>query len=201
MTSEALLIDRRNEARWYPMRVTYRQGGAGGCEKKLCLFENFNLIIMKKLLFICVLILSALTVSAQTTNLNEERTAELRQNLNIDYSMPDFNTSKLDPDIIGSRLSKILTVLVKNPSDQMHKSLLSAIVCEQKDLAFVTVNDYKVKTISKQDDTISVMLGIILEPNAKKLKKTDINLTQVKGIPESPKAIDLFSYLSRYIRE
>jgi len=156
---------------------------------------------MKKLLFICVLVLSALTVSAQTTNLNEERTAELRQDLNIDYSMPDFNTSKLDPDIIGSRLSNILTVLVKNPSDHMHKSLLSAIVCEQKDLAFVTVNDYEVKTISKQGDTISVMLGIILEPNAKKLKKTDINLTLVKGIPESPRAIDLFSYLSRYIRE
>jgi hypothetical protein len=155
---------------------------------------------MKKLLFICVLVLSALTVSAQTANLNEERTAELRQNLNIDYSMPDFNTSKLDPDIIGSRLSKILTVLVKNPSDHMHKSLLSAIVCEQKDLAFVTVNDYKVKTISKQDDTISIMLGITLEPNAKKLKKADINLTPVKGIPESPRAIDLFS-LSRYIRD
>ena len=156
---------------------------------------------MKKLLFICVLVLSALTVSAQTTNLNEERTAELRQNLNIDYSMPDFNTSKLDPDIIGSRLSKILTVLVKNPSDHMHKSLLSAIVCEQIDLAFVSVNDYEVKTISKQGDTISIMLGITLEPNAMKLKKTDINLTLVKGIPESPRAIDLFSYLSRYIRE
>ncbi len=167
----------------------------------MVVIENFNLIIMKKLLFICVLILSALTVSAQTTNLNEERTAELRQNLNIDYSMPDFNTSKLDPDIIGSRLSKILTVLVKNPSDYMHKSLLSAIVCEQKDLAFVTVNDYELKTISKQDDTISIMLRINLEPNAKKLKKTDINLTLVKGIPESPRAIDLFSYLSRYIRD
>ena len=25
MTSEALLIDRRNEVRWYPMRVTYGQ--------------------------------------------------------------------------------------------------------------------------------------------------------------------------------
>jgi hypothetical protein len=35
----------------------------------------------------------------------------------------------------------------------------------------------------------------------KKLKKTDINLTLVKGIPESPRVIDLFSYLSRYIRE
>ena len=57
------------------------------------------------------------------------------------------------------------------------------------------------RNFSKQDDTISVMLGIILEPNAKKLKKTDINLTLVKGIPESPRAIDLFSYLSRYIRE
>jgi hypothetical protein len=34
----------------------------------------------------------------------------------------------------------------------------------------------------KQGDTISVMLGIILEPNAKKLKKTNINLTLVKGI-------------------
>jgi hypothetical protein len=34
----------------------------------------------------------------------------------------------------------------------------------------------------KQDDTISIMLGIILEPNAKKLKKADINLTPVKGI-------------------
>ena len=57
------------------------------------------------------------------------------------------------------------------------------------------------RNFSKQDDTISVMLGIFLEPNAKKLKKTEIKLTLVKGIPESPRAIDLFSYLSRYIRD
>lgn len=66
-----------------------------------------------KILFTLCLLLGAISLSAQTTQQSEEvRTAEVRENIGIDYSMPDFNTSMIDGKIIGTRLAKMLTLLM-----------------------------------------------------------------------------------------
>jgi hypothetical protein len=61
---------------------------------------------MKKLLLISVLFLAAIAAPAQPFPTEDAQTIELREKLGIDYSMPDFSTSKVDGDIIGIRLSK-----------------------------------------------------------------------------------------------
>ena len=56
--------------------------------------------------------LYTISISAQTTQQSEEaRTAELREKIGIDYSMPDFNTSSLNGKVIGERLAKMLQFL------------------------------------------------------------------------------------------
>lgn len=49
-----------------------------------------------------LLMLFSQSLSAQTTQQSEDtRNVELRQGLGIDYSMPDFSTSKIDGKVIG----------------------------------------------------------------------------------------------------
>lgn len=60
---------------------------------------------MKRLILLPLLLLVALCVNAQTSSQCEDaRTAELRQKIGIDYSMPDFSTSKIDGKVIGTAL-------------------------------------------------------------------------------------------------
>ena len=63
---------------------------------------------MKKLFLMTMLMLFTQSLSAQTTQQSEDaRIVELRQKLGIDYSMPDFSTSKIDGKVIGEHLAKL----------------------------------------------------------------------------------------------
>lgn len=54
-------------------------------------------MILKIIMLSIILMLSALSISAQPSSQGEdEKTIEYRQKIGIDYSMPDFNTSKID---------------------------------------------------------------------------------------------------------
>jgi len=46
-------------------------------------------------------------VSAQRlkTTVDEDCKADVRKELALDYSMPDYSTSKVNPNVIGQRLS------------------------------------------------------------------------------------------------
>lgn len=61
-----------------------------------------------KILFTLCLLLGATSISAQTSSQSEDaRTAEIREKIGIDYSMPDFNTSSLNSKVIGGHLAKM----------------------------------------------------------------------------------------------
>lgn len=86
---------------------------------------------MKIQLILALLMLSALSISAQTTRQSDDaRTVELRQELGIDYSMPDFSTSRIDGKVIGERLAKMLQQLQSKYDDCVLNQSLSLIQCE-----------------------------------------------------------------------
>ena len=65
-------------------------------------FNNSNKVKTSRFILISLLLFSAVSMYAQTTQQSEDaRTVELRQELGIDYSMPDFSTSKIDGKVIG----------------------------------------------------------------------------------------------------
>lgn len=61
--------------------------------------KTFYRMKRMKYLFVSILMLSALNMSAHTISRSEED--ELRKAIGIDYSMPDFNTSRINGKVIG----------------------------------------------------------------------------------------------------
>ena len=127
---------------------------------------------------------------------------EQRQNLGIDYSMPDFSTSKIDGDVIGARLAKMLQLLMNCQNVFTHKRMLSAIQAEQiEELKYVEIDNFKVNKITKHGDEITVLIKTNLKPNSSGIKKSQFLLRFIGGLSKSSVVNDLFLSLGRYIHE
>lgn len=158
---------------------------------------------MKKLLFTICLLLGAISISAQTTQQGEDaRTAELRHKIGIDYSMPDFNMSKIEGKVIGERLAKMLRLLQSNAKDPVYNQRLSSILCDQNDkLNFCTIDKFKISNVSKQGDVITIKMNASLMQNSYGIKNSDFCVVFNKGVADNQTANDFFSDLSRYIKD
>ena len=51
-------------------------------------------------------------VFAQANNNKDEYKNEVREKLQLDYSMPDYSTSKVNPKVMGPRLAKIFEKII-----------------------------------------------------------------------------------------
>jgi hypothetical protein len=143
------------------------------------------------------------SLSAQTTQQSEDaRTAELRQKLGIDYSMPDFSTSKIDGKVIGERLAKMLQKLQSKYDDCVLNQNISLIQCEQiENLNYTTVEKLNITRISKVGDVITIEAKTKLGNNAAKVKNAKLSFVFNKGVSESTSVNDLFKDLGRYIKD
>ena len=158
---------------------------------------------MKKFLLVFCLLFGAINLFAQTTQQSEDaRTAELRQKIGIDYSMPDFNTSSINGKVIGTHLAKMLQNLQDNALDCVWSARIIAVCCEQiEGLQYATLEKFKIRSISKSGDVITVKANVKLGKNAAGVKNTDIQMVFDKSVSTSQTINDLFSDLGRYIKE
>lgn len=129
---------------------------------------------MNKLLLAFCLLFGVTNVSAQTTQHSEDaRTVELRQELGIDYSMPDFSTSRIDGKVIGERLAKMLQQLQDKYDNCVLNQYISLIQCEQiENLSYATVEKLHITRITKVGDIITIEAKTILSNNAVKGKRS-----------------------------
>ena len=97
----------------------------------------------------------AFSAYAQVAAQQEDpKVAELRQQIGIDYSMPDFKTRKIDGAVIGTHLAGMLNLLQKYYNDATYNWKLAAIVKEQIGLVSqVSVDKLKINEITKAGDT------------------------------------------------
>ena len=158
---------------------------------------------MKKLFLMTMLMLFTQSLSAQTTQQSEDaRTVELRQELGIDYSMPDFSTSKIDGKVIGERLAKLLQQLQSKYDNCVLNQYISLIQCEQiENLNYATVEKLNIARITKVGDVITIEAKTKLSNNAAKVKNAKLTFVFDKGVSESISVNDLFENLGRYIKE
>ena len=158
---------------------------------------------MKKLFLMTMLMLFTQSMSAQTTQQSEDaRTVELRQELGIDYSMPDFSTSKIDGKVIGERLAKLLQQLQSKYDNCVLNQYISLIQCEQiENLNYATVEKLHITRISKVGDVITIEAKTKLSKNAAKVKDATLTFVFNKGVSDSTSVNDLFKDLGRYIKE
>lgn len=156
---------------------------------------------MKKILFtMSLLLLSAATLSAQSTwgtPSDDQYNAEVRQKLNLDYSMPDYTTSKVNPKVIGPRLASILQELCTKYKQDSFLSSLSMIQCDQiEGLDYCTIEKLGLVNVTKSGNTIKTTLA----KNPLDLKKFDLNLTFVDGVCGNKRVNSLFANICNYIR-
>ena len=132
----------------------------------------------------------------------DSEVSELRQKIGLDYSMPDYSVKKIDERVIGPRLAFILNHIVSHNSENIHSTMLSPLLREQNEnLRYVSPKKVKVKEIIKQDNMISILMKIWLQPNGEDLSVIDIPITFIDGISDSNAANRLFMIINSLYKD
>lgn len=160
---------------------------------------------MRNILILLLLSIGVTASYAQTspaTPQAEQYKSELREKLQLDYSMQDFSTSKLNPKIIGARLSKMLHKLQDTIHDPVFNRKLSHIVCEQNpNLKYVIIDKFSIKNISKSGNVMTIKAKAKLDKSTAGVKTAEIVMRFDNGVSDSTTINDLFSDLGRYIKD
>lgn len=117
----------------------------------------------RTLILTSLLMLSALSISAQTTaeQREEQKKAEYREKIGIDLSVPDYDVKKPDAKVMGWRLAKILQSLEKNYNQEANNQMLMSIRAEQIDdnrVRYVPIDKIKIQRITKVGDEITIIV-------------------------------------------
>ena len=163
---------------------------------------------MKQIFITLLLLLGAagtVSVSAQSTWANtsdDQYNAEVRQTLNLDYSMPDYHTGKIDPKVMGPRLALLLQELCTKYKESVNNSYLSTIQCQQiEGLDYCTIKGMKLDDVSKTGDIITISFKTTLDKNPLNIKKSELTISFVNGVSESKYGNSLFMTISKYLKE
>ena len=159
---------------------------------------------MKHILITLLLLLGAANLSAQSSwsATNEEQyKSEIRQELNLDYTLPDYSIHKVDPKAMGPRLAAILQELSAKYKQGNYLSMLSLIQSDQiEGLDYCTIEKMGLVNVTKTGNTITIRFKTTLGPNPLDLKKSDLIFTFVDGVSENKRVNSLFSNICNYIK-
>ena len=164
--------------------------------------------IMRQYLIIMLLLIGAaesVPAYAQSTwgaPSDDQYNTEVRQTLNLDYSMPDYHTGKIDPKVMGPRLAMLLEELCSKYKESVNNSYLSTIQCQQiEGLDYCTIKEMKLEDVSKTGNTITIRFKTTLNKNPLSIKKSDLTVSFIDGVSESKYANSLFMTISKYLKE
>ena len=147
---------------------------------------------------------SAFTINDNPTSIIEDETRkdDMRKQIGLDYSMPDFSTSSINGKVIGMRLAEMLDLLVENYKDYTFNPLLARLLNEQEpSLQYAFIEKLKIQNISKSGNEITIKIKLTIKPNSLGITNSVILMRFVDGISESSRANDLFCMLGRYATE
>ena len=167
---------------------------------------------MKKLLFTCVLLMVALSVSAQFRYHNityaqqqEQRKQAIRDQINLDYTVPDYNVPRPDANVMGWRLAKMLLYLEDNFTQWQHNRRLSMIRSVQMgevSVSYHAIDKIKVLNVQKQDSVITIKINTFSKGEKKRDDVNfDITLSFTNNLSDDETTNSLFSDIGRYIRK
>lgn len=144
----------------------------------------------------------SMAVSAQGKFVQtDEYKNEVRNTLALDYSMPDYSSSKINAKVMGKRLSEILNKFHEIGLSQTNMGTLSVILAKQIDgMIYCAIKKVNLNRMVKQGNVITITYDTVLAENAMKMKKTQIVFTFVDGVSEDVATNDFFSNVCRYIK-
>lgn len=126
-----------------------------------------------------------------------------RKKIDIDMSVPDFTTTKVDQYVMGWRLAKMVEFLQKNYRQSSYNRPLTTIRYEQtedKKLMFAGIDKLEFVSAEKNDSVITLKWKTFTKLDKKEKVYHDIIMRFVKGVSDSETVNNLFSDVSRYIR-
>lgn len=162
---------------------------------------------MKHILFTLLLLLGATTLYAQKlpiTSLEEleaKNKAEMKEQLAIDYSMPDYTTKKVDANVMGEHMAMMVNTFLERCTQMSYQRPLNKIIGEQvESLKYSDYGIQKMKFVSatKCGNAITLLLRVWLGKNTSGIKQTDMSIRFFDGISDSNTVNELFCYISNY---
>ena len=160
---------------------------------------------MKKLLLISLLFLGAVNMHAQThfnQNYESEQIEQCRQTIGLDYSMPDYSTSKVDAKVMGPRLAKIVDKILEMCKQEINLNKIAIFQARQIDgLNYCKIKKLQLKEVTKRGNEISVVFKTTLDTNVKNIKQAQLTFKFVDGVSDDMATNDYFSSVCRYIKE
>lgn len=159
--------------------------------------EKLTKIIIAALLFI----LPSVCFAQANTN-DEEYKTRVRNALQLDYSMPDYTTSKIDVKVMGPRLAAILNKIMESRGQQTTIATLSVIQTRQVEgLSYGRIKDLKLDKVSKQGNELTISFITALDRNNLNLKKSRLVFSFIDGVSEDVALNDFFINICRYIKK
>ena len=159
---------------------------------------------MEKLTKVIIVALLAILPSicfAQANTNNEEYKTRVRNTLRLDYSMPDYSTSRINAKVMGDRLAKIVNKTLEMCQSQSNLGSLSVIQSRSIDgLTYCPVTNVKFAKATKQGNVIILHFNTSLADNIKKIKRSQIVFQFVDGVSEDAATNDSFMNICRYKR-
>ena len=161
---------------------------------------------MKKLLFVTLLFICSLSISAQPRpiGVDSEKGIEYREQIGLDMSIPDFELKKIDEAKMGTHLADLLNYLENNYTQGTTKRWITSVLREQyeefKNVLYPEIKKIKLQSASKTGNALSIVYKIWLGPNTANIKQTVATFHFTDGISESRAVNEMFSYMSRYVQ-
>ena len=125
------------------------------------------------LLVILTMLIGTTSMLAQYTKEQRDsiKLAQYRQEIGIDMSVPDFETTKLDSTVMGTRLFNILSFLLESYQQGLYNQKIAQIVREQVNALeheYFDIKKLSFTRASKQGNRIDVVFKV--EPFKNKAK-------------------------------
>lgn len=158
----------------------------------------------KQLLITLLLIVGAVNAFSQlrTVGSDSERIAEYKKAIALDTTVPDFDTKKIDAQVMGSKLANLLNYLLENYNQDTYELQIAQILGEQNESLqhlYYKIKKMKLANASKQGDIITILVNVWPDQNKADVNQADMVFRFVDGVSDDRTTNDLFSYMSRYV--
>ena len=134
---------------------------------------------------------------------DDAQRAKYKQEIGLDMSVPDYQTKRIDPKVMGPRLAGILNYILENYQQSVYINRISLILSEQNEaLENLYQRTKKMKFVSaeKKADELTVVMRLWLDKNAANVKQTDMILYFKDGVSDSQKVNELLSDASKFVQ-
>ena len=158
----------------------------------------------KQLLILLLLCLGTVNTFSQlrTVGTESERNAEYKKAIGLDTTVPDFDTKKIDAEVMGSRLANLLSYLLENYNQESYELQIVQILGEQNESLqhlYYKIKKMQFAHASKQGDVMTVTMHVWPDKNIADVNQVDMIFRFVDGVSDDRTTNVLFSYMSRYV--